>query len=322
MLAEAITRAFMFADTSVTAEITEVDRLDERMLTAAVDITDPTDENKAIAKGNHRCVDSQPDRLDHPTNILYRQVCNAVRLPADYVTVLTSRRSDDSIESDYGWPPDSLLHRLPPHLVRRLLDYGRPRTFAAREVLLRQGDAERHALLLTRGVVKVTVVGESGAESLLAIRRRGDVVGELAAVTGERRSASVTAVVGVAAQAVPGLVFARFVEDNPEAARELIRMEAHRLRWANHRRAEFAQLDARVRLARTLLDLAAIFREGGGSSTISLSQAELASLVGVRPATAEGALRELQELGAIEKHYRAVVVVDEARLHAETQPDH
>ncbi|WP_028936232.1 cholesterol catabolism transcriptional regulator KstR [Pseudonocardia spinosispora] len=50
MLTEAITRAFMFADTSVTAEVTQVDRLSERMLTVAVGITDPTEEDKAIAR--------------------------------------------------------------------------------------------------------------------------------------------------------------------------------------------------------------------------------------------------------------------------------
>lgn len=50
MLTEAITRAFMFADTSVAAEVTEVDRLNERMLTTAVGITDPTDDDKAIAR--------------------------------------------------------------------------------------------------------------------------------------------------------------------------------------------------------------------------------------------------------------------------------
>jgi AcrR family transcriptional regulator len=49
-LTEAMTRAFMFADTSVAAEVTEVGRLLERMLTAAMGVEEPSEEDKAIAR--------------------------------------------------------------------------------------------------------------------------------------------------------------------------------------------------------------------------------------------------------------------------------
>jgi TetR/AcrR family transcriptional regulator, cholesterol catabolism regulator len=47
-LTEAMTRAFMFADTSVAAEVLEVNRLNERMFTHAMG-GEATDEDKAIA---------------------------------------------------------------------------------------------------------------------------------------------------------------------------------------------------------------------------------------------------------------------------------
>jgi hypothetical protein len=40
----------MFADTSVATEVTEVGRLVERMLTFAMEVTEPSDEDKAIAR--------------------------------------------------------------------------------------------------------------------------------------------------------------------------------------------------------------------------------------------------------------------------------
>jgi TetR/AcrR family transcriptional regulator, cholesterol catabolism regulator len=49
-LTEAMTRAFMFADTSVAAEVVEVGRLLERMLTIAMGVGEPSDEDKAIAR--------------------------------------------------------------------------------------------------------------------------------------------------------------------------------------------------------------------------------------------------------------------------------
>jgi TetR/AcrR family transcriptional regulator, cholesterol catabolism regulator len=49
-LTEAMTRAFMFADTSVAAEATEVSRLLERMLTYAMADGEPSEREKAIAQ--------------------------------------------------------------------------------------------------------------------------------------------------------------------------------------------------------------------------------------------------------------------------------
>jgi len=49
-LTEAMTRAFMFADTSVAAEVTEAGRLLERMITIAIGDVEPTEEDKAIAR--------------------------------------------------------------------------------------------------------------------------------------------------------------------------------------------------------------------------------------------------------------------------------
>jgi AcrR family transcriptional regulator len=49
-LTEAMTRAFMFADTSVAAEVNEAARLLERMITTAIGDEEPSDEDKAIAR--------------------------------------------------------------------------------------------------------------------------------------------------------------------------------------------------------------------------------------------------------------------------------
>jgi TetR/AcrR family transcriptional regulator, cholesterol catabolism regulator len=49
-LTEAMTRAFMFADTSAAAEVDHVGKLMERMFTRAMHDGEPTDEDKAIAR--------------------------------------------------------------------------------------------------------------------------------------------------------------------------------------------------------------------------------------------------------------------------------
>ncbi|MCO1655494.1 cholesterol catabolism transcriptional regulator KstR [Pseudonocardia humida] len=49
-LTEAMTRAFMFADTSVAEEVRQVSRLTERMLTHAMGVEEASDEDKDIAR--------------------------------------------------------------------------------------------------------------------------------------------------------------------------------------------------------------------------------------------------------------------------------
>lgn len=49
MLTEAMTRAFMVADTSAAAEVSEVIRLCERMITIPLGVTEPTEEDRALA---------------------------------------------------------------------------------------------------------------------------------------------------------------------------------------------------------------------------------------------------------------------------------
>jgi TetR/AcrR family transcriptional regulator, cholesterol catabolism regulator len=50
MLAEAMTRAFMFADPSAAAEVNAVARLMEQILTRAIHEGEPSEDDKAIAR--------------------------------------------------------------------------------------------------------------------------------------------------------------------------------------------------------------------------------------------------------------------------------
>ena len=87
------------------------------------------------------------------------------------------------------WLLSSLLARL------EEADRGRksPTALAvpARHVVIRHGKREDYAVLLTKGLTKVMVDTENGREALLAIRVGGDLVGEMASLEREPRSATV-----------------------------------------------------------------------------------------------------------------------------------
>jgi CRP-like cAMP-binding protein len=216
-------------------------------------------------------------------------------------------------ESATNWPAHTLLGRLRAPQVMQLLGLGRSHQFDAGQTLLRQGDRERCTYVLLDGMVKVTVI-EDEFEAVVALRGRGDVVGELAAVTGKPRTASIVAGLAGTARVISGKMFAGFLDRNPDVARELIAIQAERLTWANRRRAEFANRPAQVRIERTLAELARTFGPADDPVDIPLSQRELASLVGARLRATEVALKELEDRGAILRRYRIVTVVDRARL--------
>lgn len=207
-----------------------------------------------------------------------------------------------------------MLARLPDRPRDDLLSRCRYKHFASGQRLLRQGDLGQYAILLLDGLVKIGVVDPTGFVAVLALRRRGDIVGELGALTGEPRTASVTAVTPVRGGVVMGQDLMEVVTVHPVASRELMRTQGRRLSWANQRRVDFAARPAIRRVARVLSDLAIENDQNGATTKIFLSQSELASLVGVALNTVEQSLRRLAEIGLVIRHRQAITVSDPRRL--------
>jgi CRP-like cAMP-binding protein len=213
-----------------------------------------------------------------------------------------------------GWQPGTLLAGLPGQARDQLLGRCRSKTFSPGQYLLRQGDHGRHAIVLLEGLVKIRIVDPTGFSAVMALRRRGDIVGEFGALTGEPRTASAIAATPVLGGVIGGRELSLLAETHPSMLREIIRLQGRRLEWANQRRVEFAARPARWKIARMLAELALEAVDEG--SAIHLSQYELASLVGVALNTVEEALRHLAELDLVVRRYRSIVVPDPARLHA------
>ena len=89
--------------------------------------------------------------------------------------------------------------------VAALRSVGTPRRWREGAVLFGVGDGSDHVLLIRSGRVKVWSMSTRGAETMLAIRGPGSVIGEFSAVDGQPRASAVTALGPVQADVVPGL---------------------------------------------------------------------------------------------------------------------
>lgn len=116
-------------------------------------------------------------------------------------------------------------------LCRRLT----PRHVAQGEPLCREGDAAASLFVVQRGVAEV-VLGASGAGERpppVARLRRGDVVGELALLTSEPRSATVVARVPSTVLELARTDFLALLERHPAILRNLVDLIGHRLTRRN-----------------------------------------------------------------------------------------
>lgn len=212
------------------------------------------------------------------------------------------------------WPRRSLLAQLQDSERAGLLSLGTRAVFPDKHILIRQGGADDHIVLLTKGLVKVVADAESGCEVLLAIRSGGDLVGEMASLETERRSATVISCVRTATRLIPAEVFAAFLTGHPNAHYEVTRMLSQRLRFANDQRVAFAALPALARIARILVEVAHTYghraEAGQWELGLSLSRSDISAFAGVSLSSAEKSLRRLQESGVIIRRSRDVIITD------------
>jgi CRP/FNR family cyclic AMP-dependent transcriptional regulator len=187
------------------------------------------------------------------------------------------------------------------------------RHFARGATIMHQGEEAGRVLVIERGRAKVTVVTEDGNEVVLAFREPGDMVGELSALGGARRVATVRALEDLDALAIAAKEFDAYLEAQPRVALVILRVVIERLRDADRSQVEFAAHHTLSRVAGRLVELADRFGEpcdDGVLITLPISQEELASWSGASREATSKALRDLRELGAVETRRRNITVRD------------
>jgi CRP/FNR family transcriptional regulator, cyclic AMP receptor protein len=172
------------------------------------------------------------------------------------------------------------------------------RQYAARGVVVSQGDPALALFAIVRGRLKVASCGPDGRDTVLGIMAEGEVFGEVALIDGGTRSATCTAIEPCELLAIERQQFIELLEKSPAISVKLLHVLAGRLRRLSQRSEDAAFLDVPSRLARSLIDLATRFGERrrapatGICITLKLSQQELGDLVG---ATRESVNKHLND---------------------------
>lgn len=201
----------------------------------------------------------------------------------------------------------------------RLVSAGGVRHHEPSAVLLRQGDPATHVLMLVIGRVKVLRTSPDGDILVLAVRRPGEILGDISVLGGEDRSATVIAVDPCETRYIPADRFLRLV-GSLGLESELLRHAMGRIREGEVWRAEIAALPAGPRLVRTLLRLAA----PGPAMPIDvgLDQTELGQAAGLARSTIAVELARLRDQGIVATRRRRIIITDLGRLRTLAESGH
>ena len=115
-----------------------------------------------------------------------------------------------------------------------LLSVMEPREYAEGELLIRQGDSAEYLLLIISGTALARVRDMPGDRPPVGEFGPGDVVGEIALITEEPRTADVIARTPMRALRLPSAEFDRLALRHPDLRVVLTNVVADRLGWARH----------------------------------------------------------------------------------------
>jgi CRP-like cAMP-binding protein len=191
---------------------------------------------------------------------------------------------------------------------------GSPVSFPSGQAVFLEGQPSHSVLIIQKGNVKVTKRCADGTEVILAIRGVGEIIGDEGVLMSELRSATMTTIDEVAGLDISAEDLLRFVEQYklwPAMYKAVVR----RRRQSDDQRL-LAKLDVKSRLARSLLELAAVVGKQvkDGWLIEELSQEDLAARIFASRDAVAIELGRFRKQGLVSTGRRTIVLRDLGKL--------
>ena len=191
------------------------------------------------------------------------------------------------------------------------------RKYGRGDIIFVKDDPGESMFIVEDGAVRIYVPGTQGADLTLATMQPCEFFGDLSLLDGRPRSASAEAARNAVLLTLERADLTELLQSRPQAALAILTVIAERLRETDQMATDLAFLDVSGRLARRLLDLASSNgkeREDGVLINSTITQEELANMIGVTRESVNRNLGMFRRLGLIAREGRRIVVLDEAGL--------
>src|SRR5262245_21619061 len=130
------------------------------------------------------------------------------------------------------------------------------RDFEPRQAIVRHQDESRTVYFLTAGKVRATIYSKAGKQVTFGDIHAGGIFGELAAIDGKPRSASVEAASHCTVAAMPPELFSEVLRTEPVVMDSLLKAMSHHVRDLSDRVVDLHTKDVRRRILAELLRMA------------------------------------------------------------------
>jgi CRP-like cAMP-binding protein len=190
------------------------------------------------------------------------------------------------------------------------------RTYARNETILDKGSQSREVFFVLKGSVSVITFSPAGREVTLAGVKAGDFFGELAAIDGQPRSASVAAIEKTEIAIMPPEMFLDLIRTHGEVSFQLMSRLARMVRASGLRILELSTLQAAQRVYAELLRMAHPDAAVPGLWVVRPlpPMHEIASLTSTTRETVNRSISQLYPGGMLKRKGRNLYIMDRAKL--------
>jgi CRP-like cAMP-binding protein len=199
---------------------------------------------------------------------------------------------------------------------RRLEERCQWRRIPAGQTILERGSPCREVLFIAEGAVNIVNFSASGREIAYATLRAGDCFGELAAIDGQPRSATVVSAEPTLVAVLPAERFLELLKERVEVTFRVLSRLAAMVRSGDVRIMELSTLAATQRVYAEILRMAKPDPAGAGLHVIYPLPPlrEVASRVSTTRETVARALSQLYPSGIIRRKGRSLYIMDRTKL--------
>ena len=188
--------------------------------------------------------------------------------------------------------------------------------YEARRQIIAYQDDSAEVFFIVSGTVRVVIHSLTGKEISYRDLEDGEMFGELAAIDGEQRSASVVAVAETLLVAMPEAAFRDAIRNHPSVAEAVLQRLTRLVRLYSQRLYEMRTLDVQSRIRAELVRLAEHSVKEDNTATISPlpTSADIAARVNTRREAVSRELASLTRKGLIKRQQKSLHIRDFAGL--------
>ncbi len=205
-----------------------------------------------------------------------------------------------------------LINRLSADASCGIISKVRQLRYKKGEVIFKEGETPRNLYCIHKGKVKITQTGIDGKVQVVHLAHEGDVLGYRAILGEDRYSCSGTTMEDSILCVIPRKEFSSLVEQNPQAAIEVIRLLTAVLKETEKKVTIHAQRPVKERLAQCLLMLKDNFglEADGTTINVNITREEIASIAGTTRETVIRLLADLTDEHVVEVHNKRVKILN------------